>query len=228
MLRSELFPLPIRDWIPDTLKNDPDEMGQALLNKWESNIREYKENIHKLSWSNDPDMCPSDDLPRLAAKYTIDHTQYTNEIELRKDIWKAIPILQNLGLWADHIKIIVDSITGQNSQLYGRRGYPRQDAIVVSYEDTDPGREYYWLIGGPGMVADTIPVPGVLISGTGEEPYLAGNVYINLVSSTLTSDIINRIKNKIQMTKGGFLFYRIFLGYLSGDIFVRYPNGVIP
>lgn len=219
-----MLPIPLEDYIPDILRNNPTDTGDAFLSKNDSLLIELRDEIFELYYLKVVARCPEWLLEELGAWLNANLNNIDSEDTKRQKIASAIATHKVRGSWTDDVKLRIDSITGYDSAIITEVG--GSDWILTG--DGETPSAYYWgSMGADGVDADL----GLDLIGSGEEIEIPWNRYINchvgITVSTLSSAVIDQIVAEIKDDEVP-AYMRVFLGYVdgSGD-FQLYSGGAI-
>jgi len=214
-----MLPIPIENFIPKDMADNVTPAGQAWIDKHNQLIQSILDDIINLETLLDPVRCHSQFLWFLGNFVYAEIMPGDDERTQRIKIAEATERHKARSLWEADLKLRIDSVANTNAVLYEARSILNDDAVFIdgSEEITNT-----WAAFGDGS---TDP-DDEMFTGSGNEPTVAGNIYIDMQDGTLTATQITKIKEQVNI-HGGYSFFRFFLGYVSGGVFTEYPNGRI-
>jgi len=224
MKSNNVLPYPSINFVPKIFRDNPDDGTTALTNKLDSLFETWEDLTKELNYLRSVDKCPAAFLDELGYLVNAGIFQEDTEAIKRKKIFYAIQGHKVRGSWTQDAKPKVDAITGTDTELVNNSDYEIVAEWILIGENNFYGNDKYGTMAGDaGTVTDEL---GLLLSGDGDDIELAGNVYIDLKSSTLTAAQIQQIRDNLEFDIAP-AYFRIFLGYFSGSLFVVYANGII-
>lgn len=232
---------PFVTYIPKFFNRD--EKLIAFADKMDEIIDSTYQEIIDLSTFIDPVRMPSLILNDMGDYLNAGILNTDTERTKRQKISIAIQSHKLRGTWKYDVKPTIDSIIGDDAQLFGSSG-DSSDFIVLGQESDDP--DFYWgTIGIDGIDNEL----GLDVVGEGNELVLAGIFLIdvgigdNSLEEKITSDGETKVTtdNEIKVVYTVDVealkvaledkipdYFRVFLGYTdnSGD-FIFFENGQI-
>jgi len=210
-----LLPLPFVDQIPRWLKDQGDPA--PLADNVDAALESALEETMGLEYLRDPGRAPSSCLDEMGYMFGAELLATDSDSVKREKIATAIARQTNRGLWALDVKPRIDLVSGASASIYtvwtSSYGW-----LVVGAAD-DP-TDWMATVGGDGTIG------GLLLVGTGTEPELPGNVYVDVGTAGLTAAQIAALVYELELDVVP-AYFRMFLGYVSGGEFVVYPGGQI-
>lgn len=213
-----MIPIPFVNYIPQFFNRDAKLL--ALSNKTDAHLNEWRNEVLSLNTIIDPARMPSLLLEDMGQLLNAGIVNSDSDRVKRQKIWNAIQSHRNRGTWRQDVKARIDAFVGGDASLFGQDLTIDDDSIVVGGLTSEP--DNYWSVFGSDGVD---PNGGIFVVGAGDEVVLAGVVNIDVDSSTLTADEVDDIKEDLVDSIPEY--YRVFLGYVSGGVFIPYANGEI-
>lgn len=224
-MENTLLPLPFEDFIPELLKRNINDDGQAFIDKIDSLLEEIAEEVLEMQYFKLPERCISSFLEELGYMLNAGIVNTDDDVTKRRKIITAIQTHKNRGTWEDDAKQRIDAITGYSAAVF--KITDSDDSIEQSGLISEP--DYYWSTeGSPGISDDNL---GTWEVGLGTETVIAGNIYIDchegIYTAVLTSDQIEQIVFDLE-TDVAPAYMILYLGYIntSGQ-FIKYTGGII-
>lgn len=236
-----MLPIPFEKFIPSFFNRD--SKIDALANKTDENLQEWKEDILNLNTIIDPIKIPSVILGDIGDYLNAGILSTDSDRTKRQKIYNAVSTHKFRGTWKFDVKPTIDSIVGDDAKLYGSSG-DSSDFIVLGQEADDP--DFYWGTIGIDGIDDDL---GVDIVGEGTELVLAGIFLIDVGIGDLSQIPKVTSDGKIKVTSDGKIktsytvdvealkvaledkipdYFRVFLGYTDNNgIFRYFENGQI-
>ncbi len=213
-----MLPIPFERFIPKIYRRSSTLI--ALADKADQQIQSLNDEIISVSTFIDPVRIPALVIDEMGFLLNAGFLGSDSIIIRRRKLANAIQGHKNRGTWNDDAKLRVDAFVGGDSQLISADVLTSDDSIVMGGVATEP--DTYWSIFG----ADGVDLlQGIAVIGGGDEVVLPGVIQIDVDSSTLTTDEVERLKLELEDIAPAY--FRVFLGYLSAGVFVPYPNGEI-
>ena len=182
-------------------------------------IKSFLVEIDGIRYLYHPERVPVQCLDVLGKIFFADFQFGDTEIIKRRKLQTATQRLKFRGTWGFDVKPGIDAIVGADSRIFKSVG--TADWILIGGAP-EPLGHYTSTMGGDG----TDPQYGLNLIGVGTELEVAGNIAIDLDSDALTAGDIDKIKEFLAGRVP--IYYRIFLGFIVGDDFNVYGNGVMP
>lgn len=201
-----MLPLPFEKYIPKFFKRDKKLI--AFADKMDELINSFKTDTLGINDIIDPVKCPSILLDELGYFLNAGIKPFDNESQKRLKIATAIQAHKKRGSFKYDAKPKIDAIAGGDSQILTAR--IGDDWILVGDTLTENSNNYWASMGIDG-IDDNL---GISMIGEGTEIEIAGNIYINVDSSSLTTDQINQIIDELKDDIAP-AYYKIFIGYLD-------------
>lgn len=207
-----MLPDDIKEVFPDILIENMNADGQALVDKLNEYITDWKAEIVLLQYINNPVLCPVIMLDDLGYQLAAGILPSDTERQKRVKIWNAIISHKKRSLWEDNVKIVIDEITGLSANLWVATG--GDDSIFVG-DSTTPS-SFYWASMGCDGIDDEL---GEALIGDGTEIEIAGNIYIDL-GGNISIAILDQIEENINGDNPIIpAYFVIYLGYVVSDVF---------
>jgi len=161
--------------------------------------------------------CPTGSLDELGAMLGVSFKQTDTDRQKRAKITTAVRSQKYNGTWTYSAKLAIDAVTGFSSSIWGS---PKSDWAVRIGSDSSYISGLHWMIRGSNATDEAI-----IRTGFGSESIIAGNVYIDVGTNTLTAELV-------ALTVAAILdivpaYERIFLGYTTAGVFTAYAGGTI-
>ena len=221
-----MLPVPFNKYLPQIAKNNPDDGWTALSDKIDEIIADIINDINGIDYIKNPFRIDSNLLyyaGELLAAGILNSDSVTVK---RSKYYSAVKNHKNRGLWTEHVKTVIDAITGYSASLLASTG-DSDDSIFLANEVNDP--PYYWNTWQPEDGVDD--ALGALWVGAFTEGYIAGNIQIDChtgvnlpVLSAATIQLLrDALENEVVPA-----YMVVYLGYInvSGQ-FTVYANGII-
>lgn len=207
-----MLPENFDDYVPKFYKRDA--KLNAFTAKMDEIITYLKEDTLNLNKLIDPIQIPASLIVELGYYLNAGINDSDSESIRRDKVVNAISGHKRRGSFNLDAKPKIDIIAGGNSQII--RGFDLDDWILVG--DGLTPTAYYWAALGADGIDDDL---GISLIGAGDEIEVAGNVYIDVDNSTLTSDEQEQIR--LSMLDIAPAYYIVHFGYinLSGQ-FIEY------
>jgi hypothetical protein len=212
-----MLPIPFIKRIPKLFQRDSKAI--AMADKTNNNLNEWKNEAHTIEWIRRCDQCPSSLLDELGALLKVTFEADDDDATKRQKICTAVADQKDRATWESDAKGRIQDITGIAPEIYNVAD--TDDWIWLGKEASDPS--FYWATFGTDAIDDDL---GIWIVGEMDEFVVAGNIYIDLKSSTLTAQQIQDIRDALE-TDVAPAYYILYLGYVSAGVFVVYANGII-
>lgn len=203
-----MLPIPFSDFVPGTLKDrlSSDSSGTALVNKADTHLEEWKQDITNLSYIKQPERCPSEFLNELGYMVSAGLLAFDTETQKRKKIYEAIERHKRRGSWTQDAKGIIDAIVGADSEIVTE--YYLGEWILWAKESSDDA-DYTTTLGVDGVDDDL----GIDLLGSFDECELAGVVWIDVDDDSLVAlDIQNLIDSLADIVPA---YFKVVLGYFD-------------
>jgi len=195
--------------MPKLLIDNLNTDGQALIDKINSYIASWKNELLIINYWNDPVICPDVQLDDLGFLLAAEILSSDTPRQKRVKIWNAIQGHRKRSLWEEDIKIRIDAVTGLNAVLYSNIN---NDDWIMGGDGNIPSGYYWGTMGVDGVDLNL----GLALLGTGLEYQIKGNIYIDL-GATVTSAVLDLIEINIQNIIPAYIV--IVLGYTVGTTF---------
>lgn len=213
-----MLPLPFESFVPKLIRENPTDDSTAMINAVQTYLELIRDEVLELCHLYDPARVPVSILDELGYMLNAGFQATDSERTRREKLAFAIQGHKRRGSWSQDAKPKIDAIVGGDASLFSVALATDDDSIVLGNQASDP--DTYWSVFGTDGVDLNA---GIAVIGSGIELVLAGIVYIDVDSSTLTDDDIERLKLELEDIAPAY--YRVFLGYVSAGDFVFYPNG---
>ena len=213
-MKSGLFATPLEKYLPKA--HVPLDAGFSALSRvWNDLYALQFSEILALETFRHAERVPSSLLDELGYKYAADFQGDDTDAQKRIKVFNAIKSHKKRGLWEDNIKLIIDAITGLSSSI---AVFTNQNDMVWVGNQSDTTPHMTW--GAP-------PDGGMAWYGGGFDPLRSGVIMIDLGggASSLTEAKIDEVKT--ELLKEQFAYFELYLGYMDGDLFVLYGNGLV-
>jgi hypothetical protein len=210
-----MLPIPLREHMPRAFREQGGPDFDALCTKLDSVFGSLGEEARALQYLYDPARAPAACLEALAEMMAAGLKGYETERQKRQKIAYAVKGHKKRGLWADHAKLIVDSIAGGDSSIF--RGYQSDDSIEVGDGLLEAPTNYWSAEGCDGVDLGL----GIAEIGSGLEVEVAGNIYIDVDNAALTAAQLAQLVAEFQGDIAPAYFY-VHLGYTTGTQFIEY------
>lgn len=210
------LPVPFRNYVPKFYQGDP--AIEAMCARIDSHLETWRSEIDGVKTLRDPVLIPATLLVELGHELAADFSIGDTVAAQRYKTATAVRGHKLRGLWVEDAQLRIKDITGLDAELimFG----PNTPAWILIGDITSPPTAAWSLLGGDGIYES-----GLLLGGNGSEIYETGVIQIDLKTSTLTADEVTLLRESLTLIVP--CYYRIFLGYISGGIFVAYPGGQI-
>lgn len=212
-----MIPENFKNFLPGPLLENLDENGQALIDFLNNFSDEILQDILGILYFKYPERTAISTLSGWENYFSVTYATAKTERQRRIAISNAVRDQKNRGLWKAHIKIIIDTIAGGDSQIIEAGN--TADWILGGDGVTIPTNSYYATLGIDG-IDDQL---GIDLLGEGNEIEIIGNIYIDVDNSALTQDQIDEMVAEITNDIIPAYFI-INLGYISGGNFVPYTT----
>jgi hypothetical protein len=222
-----MLPISVSKYIPSFLVDNADAAMLALIAKIDDHIAEWRDEIFILQYLKVADRCPGGYLDEYGNYVAATLYGDDSERDKRIKIYNAINIHKKRSLWTDHVKIIIDLITGYDARLYSTGSGDNDDSIDLARQTTDP--DYYWST--EQDFSTTNPLWGTADVGNVDDLALSGNIavdchygiYTAVLSAAQIAEIILQVR-----TEAVPAYMLIHLGYVdTSNNFVEYAGGEI-
>ena len=211
-----MLPIPFIDYIPKFFNRD--NKLTAMSDKSDEHLEEWKSDIKEIDTFKDAIRIDSNLINELGFLLSAGIKNQDSLRTKKEKVYKAIMGHKLRGTWNDDAKPKVDAIAGGDSQIVQVIG--ADDFVLIGDGNTPSG--YFWsVLGGDGVATDY----GIRLVGEGDENVLKGIILIDTDNSGLTVDEVEQIKLDLEDVVPAYFIVK--LGYVSGGIFVEYPNGQI-
>jgi phage tail-like protein len=213
-----MLPIPSINYIPKIYRDANQSEMIALTNKIDDYVEYLFSDAMGLTDLLDPDKCPSNFLNNLGDYINAGILNSDSETTKRIKIYEAVATHKKRGSWVNHVKIIIDAITGYDARIF--RGTDFDDWILCGDGVIEAGSSFA-ILGGDG----TAPY-GMLLVGDGTEVVVKGNVYVDchygIYTAVLTAgqiaELILQLQNDIVPA-----YMNVYLGYIdAGGAFALY------
>lgn len=211
-----MLPRPFINYIPLFYKRDAKLI--AFATKVDSIMDDMESDILGLNNLIDTPKIPANLLDEVGYYLAAGINPGDDETLKRKKIRSAIAAHKVRTTWQFDAKIKIDNYVGGDSSFYQIIGV---DEWILVGDGNTPSAYYWAAMGADGVDLDL----GIALMGSGEEFGIAGNIFIDVDSSTLTTTEVEELKN--ELTDVAPAYMRIYLGYISAGMFITYANGVI-
>jgi len=220
MSKNRGLPIPFIEHVPDIFRQDADDSMTALADKMDSIMTEVVAEILRLYDLKLPDQCPADLLDELGYYVAAGILNTDTAMIKRGKIATAVQGHKIRGGWINDAKPKIDTIVGGDSTIF--LAADSDDWILGGDGITIQATSYWATMGADGIDADL----GLSLIGLGDEIEIAGNVYIDVDSSTLTAAQVQQIVDALERDVVP-AYYRVYLGYVSAGQFIVYAGGTI-
>lgn len=198
--------------------------GQALVNKANAHIQDWRNEIDAIQRYRRADECPSNLLEELGFLNAANIKSGDSEAVKRFKIDQAVPIHKQRSTWENEVKSAIDEITGLDAQFYNFPTSTDDDFLWVGDTGDDVSSEKFAVWGGDGPDGDD---SGMLWIGQGTELQLNGVLWIDLggTSGDPTAETIKYLaREMIDLVPA---YARVILGYVDSGEFVFYADGIV-
>ena len=159
--------------------------------------------------------CPTGSLDELGAMLGVSFKQADTDRQKRAKIASAVRSQKYNGTWPYSAKLAIDAVTGFSSSIWSS---PQSDWPVRIGDASSYNSGLHWMIRGSNATDEAI-----IRTGFGSESIIAGNIYIDVGTNTLTAELV-------ALTVASILdivpaYERIFLGYTTAGVFTIYAGG---
>lgn len=201
--------------VPKILQENINNDGQALVDKLDEYIGDWKEETNLMQNSNNPVLCPQSMLEELGYQISANLLNTDTDRQKRVKILNAVKGHKKRSSFNLDAKIKIDAIAGGNSKII--RGITSDDWILCG--DVIVPTSYYWATMGCDGIDDDY---GLSLIGDGYEIELSGNVYIDVDNDSLTTSQIAQIRLELENDVAP-AYMRIFIGYVNiSGVFIIY------
>jgi len=163
-----------------------------------------------------PESCPSQLLNELAYMVTAIVFPTDSDATKRSKIKTAVASQKKRGTWSYSVKPIIDAITGYSSVLWSS---PQSDWPIRIGDGSYYALGYAWMLRGGTSPTDAYTV---IRTGSGTESIIPGVVYIDVGTSSLTSDQVSQIVASLFDVVPAYM--RVFIGYTTAGVFTSYTQ----
>lgn len=212
-----MLPVPFIDYIPKALRERINSSGRAMCSKADAHISEFAADVIGLERMYRPDEVPASMLEALGEFISAPIEAFDDEDMRRKRIATSVRGHRYRGVWEFNVKSKIDIIAGGDSEMLS----PGDQPDWIECGDGSEGSAYWACEGADGIDLNL----GIDEIGDGTENVMSGVVFVDVDNSGLTADEIENIKTSLSDAVPAY--FRIYLGYVSGTVFVKYPNGQI-
>ena len=198
-----------------------------LANKMQTHINNLKTLILGMKSFPRPDECPSNVIPELSFLLSAGVVQNDSDLTARTKVVNAVKAQQSRGTFTYDVKLVIDAITGYNSQIWRSSSGAADslDWIMLS------GNEASSILAshrGSMASGNSDSSFGLKLIGTGLEPEVAGNIFINchygVNTAVLTTPIVNQLIAALRNDELPCYFI-VNLGYVnSSNQFIIYTT----
>ncbi len=214
------LPIPFIDYIPKLYKDNAKDSTNALANKVDTHLGEWLDDIIQLAWLKDPfkiDVLFLDVLGNYLAAGLI---STDTEAQKRNKIAIAVQGHRLRGSFNLDAKPKIDAIAGGDSSIFRATG---EDDWILVGDGLTPAA-FYWSALGADGVDDQL---GISLIGAGTEIEVAGNIYIDVDNSGLSTAEVQQIVDALEFDIVP-AYYIVNIGYVDGTgAFIIYANGII-
>jgi hypothetical protein len=208
-----VLPVPFFDSLPRAFQDLREGSAVALADKMDELLLEWKRDAVEVGNLYDPERCPAKLLDSLGLFLQAGIAEGDVELTKRKKIRSAIESHKKRSVWEGSAKPLVDAVTGGDAVLLGGLG---SGEWIITGDGTFPASSDTGVLSGDGELE-----AGLIILGTGDEPEVKGNVYIDTRVSGLTSEQVQQVV--LSLSDVAPAYFRIHIGYTDGSgQFVEY------
>jgi hypothetical protein len=203
---------------PKVMQLAGDAGTTALANKMDYWINLVTAEILAMQAFMRPEQAAAVVLPELVYMFNAATQLMMSDAQVRQAIASAVKAQKKRGEWAASVKPVIDAITGFSASIW--LGLTADWPVRVG-DQTFLG--YGWSVRGAGVNANWM---GIIRTGSGSEPIIPGNIYVDVGTSTLTPAQVAQI---VQAIATDFVpaYFRVFLGYTTAGAFTVYAGGTI-
>ena len=161
--------------------------------------------------------CPTGSLDELGAMLGVSFKQTDTDRQKRAKIASAVRSQKYNGTWPYSAKLAIDAVTGFSSSIWSS---PQSDWPVRIGDASSYNSGLHWMIRGSNATDEAI-----IRTGFGSESIIAGNIYIDVGTNTLTAELVAlTVAAIIDIVPA---YERILLGYTTAGAFTVYAGGQI-
>ena len=211
-----MLPQPFINYIPTFYKRDDKLI--AFADKMDEILDYLKSDTLGLNSLIDPVKISQLLLDTLGFYLNAGILDEDSDYKKRSKIRFAIQSHKNRGLWKLDVKPKIDNVAGGDSSLFGSVG---EGTWRLIGDGSQPSSYIHASLGGDG--ANT--AWGLRLAGSGFDDWDKGIVRIDTDNNSLTTDEVDQIK--LDILDSSPAYFRIYLGYVSSGVFVKYANGQI-
>lgn len=222
-----MLSVPFSRWIPAAFQHGEDPTRDAFCAQVDSVVETARDETLGIGRLKDPARAHPAVLAELGQMLEAGIRESDPEATRRRKVATAVRSHKNRSTWRYSVKPTVDAIVGGDSTI---ESYAGQDDFILCGDGTEPDAYLWGALGG----ADPDGEYGVRLVGAGNleseefglfvEP-IKGTVAINVGSDSLTEAEVEEVKASLRDHVPAY--FKVYLGYLSGDRFVPYPNGLM-
>lgn len=224
-----MLPIPFEDYVPQLLRENIDNKGQAFVDKVTSITEDIRDETLEVYYINKVvERVPETFLDELGYFLNAGLKNTDSDMTKRNKIVNAIQGHKNRGTWEGDAKPKIDAITGYSARIFKETTANSDDSIEMGQtSDEDP--TFYWSTEQGNDGSDSLL--GTWEVGDFTEYVIAGNIYIDchqgITTAVLTSDQIDQIVNELEFDIAP-AYMIIYLGYVDATgTFIIYSGGII-
>lgn len=206
-----MLPVPFIDYIPQSYTRD--SKLTAFADKHDSIINGISEDILGLNHLMNPLRIPAGLIEHLGFFLNAGLLPFDSESIKRSKVAKAVQSHKRRGSFNLDAKPKIDDLAGGDSQLIKSVG---GDDWILAGDGETPSAFYWSALGVDGVDTDL----GIALVGGGDEIEIAGNIFIDVDNSSLSSDEQEQLR--VTMLDIVPAYYKVHFGYLSAGAFVEY------
>jgi hypothetical protein len=224
-----MLPVPFIKYIPKLFRDNAITETNALCDKADTHIEEWKQDVINIQYLLEADRCPSAFLNVLGNYVAAGIRNLDDDATKRQKIYNAIQMHIYRSTWEESAKAVIDAITGYDARLINSRSYIVGMNIWVECDGVN-NVDTKWAPEGTGTDADYMGIKETCPGGV-VEPEIPGLIYIDchygINVSTLTApeiaDIVAQLTDEIAPA-----YMIIYLCYINatGQI-ITYTGGTI-
>lgn len=221
-----MLPKPFEEWMPSSFRDGDDPSRDAFCSHMDQLMDVAKSETLGVGLIPDPVRASQKLLRGLGEMLEAGIADGDSSTACRRKIGSAVRSHKSRSTWDPGVKPIIDSTVGGDSKLVSFIG---GDDFILCGSGSEPDSYLWAALGGEDPDAGYgIRMVGVGVTygtdlGSFVEP-IKGTVLIDVDSSTLTHDEVEAVKAAIADSVASYLV--VYLGYMVGDRFVPYENGL--
>jgi len=203
---------------------DSSDTKTSLTSKIDSHVLAWEKDVQIALYQTDSARMPSQFLEEEGWLLQAGILPSDSDRTKRQKIAGAQLAHSRRGTWQYDVEPKIFSVTGIAPVLF--LGW-EWDWWIRSGGNPYPPTAYWSIRGGNNDSMST----GMIRYGNGNENILGTVIFIDLGSSTLTADQISAIITALTNTQNGLesmpAYFRVYLGYTTGQVFTEYAGGQI-